>query len=299
MASTLLPIAAPVDDTRWTPRRLGERIHPLLVVLVVAELAALYAPTIRWLYARWTMSVWHNAHGLLVPPVVAYFIYQELKGSDSGESRGRAWGLLAALPALALQALDAGLNTQLLSAISLVLMLPAIALLFLGVKRTQLILFPLAFSVFMLPIPLSFTEGIHLVLREIAATGTEGFMRMIGVPVLLEGTTLHFANASLLVSDACSGFSTVYAALAVACLTAYSAPTTARRLLVMTLATPLAVAANVLRVILLSFLVLWQGTGILETSIHPLSGMLTFVLALPVIFWLGGPPAPAPARVAS
>jgi len=27
---------------------------------------------------------------------------------------------------------------------------------------------------------------------------------------------------------------------------------------------------------------------VLDTFIHPLSGMLTFALALPVIFWLGG-----------
>ena len=28
----------------------------------------------------------------------------------------------------------------------------------------------------------------------------------------------------------------------------------------------------------------------LDTFIHPLSGMLTFALALPIIFWLGGDP---------
>jgi hypothetical protein len=35
----------------------------------------------------------------------------------------------------------------------------------------------------------------------------------------------------------------------------------------------------------------WRGPEILETAIHPLSGMATFVMALPVIFWLGGSPA--------
>ncbi len=288
MAATGPSIAAKGTDTSWPAPSPQGRIHPLLAAIVLAELATLYAPTVRWLYERWTMSVWHNAHGLLVPPVVAYFVYQELKTSGGSDRRGSALGLLVVIPALALQALDAGLHTQLLSAISLVLMLPGLALLFLGVPRTKMIAFPLAFSVFMLPIPLSFTERIHLVLREIATVGTERFMRLAGVPVLVEGTTLHFANAALFVSDACSGFSTVYAALAVACLTAYSTRSTARRLLVVTAATPLAVAANLLRVILLSFLVLWQGTSVLATSLHPLSGILTFVLVLPLIFWLGG-----------
>ena len=41
-----------------------------------------------------------------------------------------------------------------------------------------------------------------------------------------------------------------------------------------------------------SALVVWRGEPILETFVHPLSGMMTFALSLPIIFWLGGPPAP-------
>jgi exosortase/archaeosortase family protein len=52
-------------------------------------------------------------------------------------------------------------------------------------------------------------------------------------------------------------------------------------------AAPIAIAANVLRVIALVVLVAWRGSGILETFVHPLSGAMTFVLALPIIFWLG------------
>jgi hypothetical protein len=36
------------------------------------------------------------------------------------------------------------------------------------------------------------------------------------------------------------------------------------------------------------------GVEVLETWIHPASGMLTFALALPVIFWLGQSPAARP-----
>ena len=50
-----------------------------LVYLAAVELAILYAPTLRWLFERWTLSVWQHAHGLLIPPVVGYFVYQELR----------------------------------------------------------------------------------------------------------------------------------------------------------------------------------------------------------------------------
>jgi exosortase/archaeosortase family protein len=60
-------------------------------------------------------------------------------------------------------------------------------------------------------------------------------------------------------------------------------------------AAPIAVASNVVRVILLVLLVAWRGPEILETFVHPLSGIMTFALALPLIFWLGGEQRPATA----
>jgi exosortase len=256
-------------------------------VLVAAELVALYGPTVAWLWERWTLSVWHHAHGLLILPVVAYFVRQELEDVRHLPRSSSALGFLIVVPALALRALDAGMHTQLLSAVSLVLLLPGLSLLLIGKARTSRIAFPLAFLAFALPIPLALTEELHWQLRLIATAATSTVVPMLGIPMFVEGTTLHMASGALQVADACSGFSTLYAAIAVACLTAYSTQSTSRRVLVMLSAAPLAIAANVLRVISLVLLVVWKGEGILETFVHPLSGMMTFALALPVIFWLG------------
>jgi exosortase len=176
--------------------------------------------------------------------------------------------------------------------VSLVVAIPGLSLLFLGADRTRAIGFPLAFLVFALPIPLALTEGIHLFLRHIVANSTAALVPLVGIPVFLEGTTLHMAPGPLQVADACSGFSTLYASVAVAFLTAYSTRSTGRRALVLLAAMPLAIASNVLRVALLVVLVVWWGPEVLETWIHPASGMMTFALALPLIFWLGGEPGP-------
>jgi len=256
--------------------------------LLVAELLLLYAPTATFLWERWTLDVWHNAHGLFVPPVVAYLIYRELVSFRGVAPTPNAWGFVLLLPALALQALDAGMHTQLLSAASILVLLPGLSLLLLGTARTRTILFPLLFLSAALPIPLGMTEQIHTQLRLIATAGSSWAVSSLGIPVFAEGTTLHLAPGPLQITDACSGFSTLYAAAAVACLTAHSAPTTARKLIVLAAAAPLAIAANVLRIVFLTVLVVWKGAWILDTSIHPLSGMMTFAIALPIIFWLGG-----------
>lgn len=265
------------------------RTQRMIAWVVLAELVLLYAPTMRWLYERWTMSVWHHAHGLLIPPVVAYFVYQELRTRAHLPRESSAWGFALLLPALVLHVLDTSMMTQLLSAASIVLALPGLSLLFLGPARTRAILFPLVLTAFALPIPLALTEPVHMMLRQIATAASAAVLPFIGVPVFAEGTTLNLASATVQISDACSGFSTLYASIALAYLTAYSAPGVGRKLLVLAAAAPLAIAANVVRVILLVLLVVWRGPEILDTFIHPLSGMLTFAVALPVIFWLGQP----------
>src|SRR5262245_15229012 len=192
------------------------RRRPILLGIVAAQLVLLFAPTVRFLFDRWTVSVWHNAHGMFVPPLVAWLAWQELKTRKNLPISSSPWGFALLVPALLLHALDAGIHTELISAIAMFLAIPGLSLLLLGAARTRAIAFPLFFLVFALPIPLGITETIHLVLRKITVAATTAVLPMIGVSVFTEGTTLHLINGSLEVADACSGFSTVYAALAVA-----------------------------------------------------------------------------------
>ena len=285
VAEASRPASAPAvgarTETTWAAR--------LLLLLVGVELIALYAPTSQWLVDRWTMSVWHNAHGFLIPPAVAFFAWQELKPLRHAPVSASAWGFLFLIPALVLHVLDTGIHSQILSAMSIVVALPGLSLLFLGIERTKAIAFPLAFSAFMLPIPLAITERLHLILRQIATVSANAVLPLLGFDVFAEGTTLHLPVGALEVGDGCSGFSTLYAAIAVAALAAYSCNYWRGRIVTLIAAVPLAIAANVLRIILLAVLAETQGLWVIDSWIHPASGMLTFAIALPIIMWLGAP----------
>lgn len=265
-------------------------LRQVLLWFVGIQLMVLYAPTVVWLWERWTLSIWQHAHGLLILPVVGYLVWKGLKKVRHLPSSSSAWGFVILIPALALHILDTGMHTQLLAAAALVIALPGLFLLFVGFQRTKEILFPLIFLVFTLPIPLAFTEQLHLALRKVATISTAFIIPQFGIPLFSEGTFLYIPNGTLYVSDACSGFSTLYAAVAIACLTAYICPDWRRRILVLLAAAPIAIAANIVRVVLLVLLVHWKGIDILSTSWHIISGLFTFALALPVIFWLGHVP---------
>lgn len=281
-----------------TAGRTGQVNRGLLAAVAVA-LTLVYAPTIGWLFGRWTISVWHHAHGLFIPPLVVWLVAQELKRHRELPIAASRWGFALLVPALMLHVLDTGIQTELLSAVSLVIALPGLSLLFLGWPRTKTILFPLLFTAFALPIPLAVTEQLHLVLRQITTAFVAPLLSISGVSLFAEGTTIYLANATVEIADACSGFSTLYASMAFAFLLAYFSPSMSRRVLVLAIAAPVAIASNVLRMLILLQLVVWQGASILDTFIHPLSGMLTFAIALPILLKVGGSHAPGSAGVAT
>ncbi|NOQ14753.1 MAG: exosortase [Methyloprofundus sp.] len=261
-----------------------------LIWLVCALLTLVFAPTIIWLFDRWTMGIWYNGHSVLIAAVVIYLIRKELKKNSQLAKGSTPWGFVLLIPALFLHMLDTGMHTQLLSAAAFFLSLPGLSFLFLGTERTKAILFPLSMLLFTLPIPLAFTESLHLALRHIATDSTAWLLNFFDIPYFSSGTLIQIPNGSMEVADACSGFSTLYATITIAILTAYLCPSITRRILILCIATPLAIGVNVVRVFLLAMLVHWFGIGILDTIIHEISGLLTFVIALPIIFWLGQPP---------
>jgi exosortase len=262
-----------------------------LLWLIGAQLGFLYAPTCLWLWDRWTMSVWQNGHGILVAALVIYLVWGELQKLKSLPLSSNPWGFAILIPSLLMHMLDTGVHSQLLSGVALFLSLPGLALIFLGTERTKAILFPLSILLLTLPIPLVFTESIHLVLRQIATKSVAWLLSSLGVPVFSSGTTLEVEGGSLMVADACSGFATLYAAVTIAILTAYFCNSTSRRILVLLISAPLAIAVNIARVLVLTLLVNWFGLDVLATAAHEISGLLTFAIALPIIFFLGQNPA--------
>lgn len=254
---------------------------------VAMLLAVVYLPTALWLVERWSLGVWWHLHGFVVFPVALLLAWRRLRALPAGPPSSSALGFLFLAPAVLLQVLDAALGFQLLSAVSLVVALPGLSLLFLGRERTKAIWFPLFFVAFAIPIPLFVARRIHLVLRHIAAVGTEEVLAWMGYDVYRNGTQLQVGPEGIEIADACSGFSTLMALFMVGMLLAFLARTRWwRGALVVLWTFPAAVAANLVRCVILAMLVVAFGAGILETLVHPVSGVLTFLAAFGLLLLL-------------
>jgi exosortase len=274
--------AAEATDAATGPSR--PQAAPVVWVALVA-LAVLFGPTGAWLYESWTGSIWNNAHGMLIPVVMAWMGYAALRRDpDPDTDESSAWGFAFLVPGLLLVVIDAVVRTYQLAAIGLVIALPGAALLLLGARRTRLIGIPLLLGIFMIPI--RNTVGAHLYLKQITATAVEPILSAMGIPVIRQGTLLELPNANFLVADACSGFATLYAAVGIAVVLAAYARTWPRRILLVLSAWPLAVLCNIARVTLLVSIANRFGLGLLDTPFHAASGVFTFWAVLAALIFM-------------
>lgn len=92
----------------------------------------------------------------------------------------------------------------------------------------------------------------------------------------------------MLVADACSGFATLYSGAAIALILAHMSSEPRRRVLLLGLAAPIALAANVIRVTVLTLAVYAYGARILETALHQWTGIAAFALVLAALFCVAG-----------
>ncbi len=262
---------------------LGWAAHAVWILLAIL----VFAPTIYWLWQRWTMSVWHNIHGMFIPLVVAYFIREELRSDQVVDAEQSAWGFLFLITGLGMIVLDSAIRTQLLSAFGMVVCLPGLSLLLLGSRRTRALAFVWVLAFFMLPIPAAFIERLELLMRRITAVGAEPLIALLGVPVAREGTTLFLPVGSLSITEACSGFSPLYASITLALVLAYLNPSWPRRIVVLGAAFPVTMACNILRAAFLAVMVQRWGPGTMHTVLHPASGILAAAAGMALLVLLG------------
>jgi exosortase len=137
-------------------------------------------------------------------------------------------------------------------------------------------------------IPIPNTVATHLYLKTATAVAVEPLIALTGVPVHRTHTLFLLPDSRFLVSDACSGFATLYAATAIALLLACYCRSLPRRVVVLIAAVPLALAANVLRAFLLVVMAHFLGADLLDTPLHEASGAGVFCVVLGALILLAG-----------
>jgi exosortase len=266
----------------------GLRAVPLTSWAAIAAWVAVFSPTMLWMYDRWTGSFWHNNHSMIVAVLIGILTRGALSRERHADYDVTLWGLPLLACGLLLLVADANTPGQQLASIGLVVTLPGLALLLLGKQRARALRLPLSMSIFLIPLPSLIAN--HLFLRSVTADWTLALLHLFGVRASLYYSRLETPDHVFIISEACSGFSTLVAAVSLSFFLFAACPSRPRRIALLLSILPLTLAANTVRVVLLVFLSMTFGVELLETSLHEASGVVTFVFVIGTLFWIADRP---------
>ncbi|MBZ2172995.1 exosortase [Nitratidesulfovibrio sp. SRB-5] len=263
------------------------RQHPLHFVPVLAMFAVVYHAIVMRMVGDWSFDP-NYSHGFLVPCLSAWFAWRRWPQLREAVVVPSLWGL--PLLGLGLVLLLFGSVTLELftSRASLVVLLAGTILYLYGTGVFRLLRFPLAYLLFMVPLPYTVYDALALPLKGLVSAVATGGIRLMGLPVLREGNVIIFPNITLEVVDACSGLRSLMSLAALGTAFAFLFLPAGWRRWVLVLATvPIAVAANTLRVFVTGVLSWYMGAGAASGFFHEFEGIVVFLVAMALTGGLG------------
>ena len=261
--------------------------HPAAIVGPVAGLLlAVYWPTFVRLWNFWETDA-NYGHGFLVPLVSLVLIWRSRHRLKQIPIEPYVPPLYSLVGALLLYV--GGFRGAVLcaSALSFVLVLTWLLLFFLGKPLVKEMSFALFFLVFMIPIPM--IDQLSYPLKALASRVAAPAIRTLGIPVYREGAILFLPGFSIEVATACSGLKALVLVTAIGTLYAYlTLDTTRKRLALVVSSVPIALVANVGRIIIVAVLSLRVSNVRLSQVVHDYSGLPVYVIAGVLLVVAGG-----------
>jgi EpsI family protein len=270
--------------------RSSRREHSALL-LQGASLALLfflfYGATINGLVRDWLENSTYS-YGFLIPFIAAYLVWERWEGIKSTPIRATIRGIFPLALAVLLGLIGSVVGDTFTARVSMILALGSMIYLLLGRNLLRKVLFPVCYLALMIPLPFFLTKEIAYHLRFFDASLAETALKVLGIPVYREAYFLHLPNITLEVADICAGLASIFALFALGTFYVYFLPLATRIKAVLLLSTfPIAVFANLVRIIIVSALAYVIGPVTLEMLFHRFSGTVTFLLALMLLVLLG------------
>lgn len=277
------------------------RISPAFPT-VAGALALTFLWVVAWYWptASEVAGIWWRsdtfAHGLIVLPAFAWLTWHARERIGGLRPQPVAWMAVPILAAGLLWLLGSLVSVAAAQHFALFVMLVSAFVGVLGWRLSRILLFPLAFLFFGVPIG----EFLLPTLMHYTAEFTVWALRLSGVPVYQEGLFFIVPNGSWSVVEACSGIRYLIASLVVGALYAYLNYTSLkRRLLFMLVALAMPIVANWVRAYIIVMLGYLSDNRIAAGVDHLIYGWVFFGVVIFLMFWVGSRWQEEPAQLRS
>jgi exosortase len=235
---------------------------------------------------------WYNdpnySHGFIVPLIAGYFLYERREELMKAEVAPANAGLIIIIFGL-LQLCVGYLAFELYTMrSSFIVILAGMILYFFGAAVFRIMLLPVLYLFFMVPLPYIVYDAIAFPLKQFVARYSVETLQHMGVVIIREGNILILPETTLEVADACSGIRSLVSLLALATAFAvFTLKSTVKRVILVIMAIPIAIFTNGLRVIGTGILAQYWGAKAAEGFFHEFAGLAVFGVALLMLAGLG------------
>ncbi len=254
--------------------------------------AALIAVLLVTLYFRVSIKLVHDwitypdySHGLLIPFFVAFLLWDK-RLILAATPRRPSWAGVP-LVALGLFILLVGIfgADLFLSRFSFVLLTAGMVWTLAGTAMLKEFRFILLAMFLAVPFPALILNHITFPLQIMASEVSSNLLPLFRVPVLREGNVIHLPAMPLEVAEACSGIRSLMSLFTVAVIYGYFIERGwLRRTLLAVASLPIAVAANVARIVGTGLCVQYWDPDKAMGFFHEFSGWLMFLVSLSCLY---------------
>ncbi len=266
---------------------------PVRPVATWVAASAAFILTAAFIWSYWNVfrlftQDWHlsddYSHGYLVVPIALYLAIERRDRLAAATIRPALIGLVLLL--VSLVALTVGtIGSQFLARLSMLGSISGIILFLCGWQYLRILAFPIAFLLFMIPLPGVIFTPLTFSLQQMSSSLAASMLSAVNIPVFREGNVLRLSHMDLNVAEACSGIrSLVSLTMMTMVYGQYAETSRVQRWIVIALGVPVAIVANALRV---------AGTGMVArySSVpegwqffHTYSGYVVFLTALLLVY---------------
>lgn len=245
--------------------------------LGIAVLSAFcLAPALPALHRAWAAAE-YQAYSHLVP-IVSLLLALSRRPALArlpAEPDARGFALLAAAFGVSALGLLAGLPTAI--GLAVVAAVAASALAMRGPRALRVLGFPIAYLLFMVPLPRPLVDPAIAWLRQLATQLAVGLLQQLDLPVMHEGNVVVLPQGRLFVAEACSGVHSLVALLPAAVLLGHFRRSRGVRAALVASVLPIALFWNLVRLLSTILAALRSGVSS-EGPLHELAGVVTFAL---------------------
>jgi len=225
------------------------------------------------------------SHGYLIPIICALLIWQRIPELQNIDRTGSWFGFVLVGVAFIVALMGELATLYTIVEYAFLMTIFGLVLACVGIQGMRRLWAPLAYLIFMVPLPTFLYRGLSAKMQLISSELGVAVIRVLGIPVFLQGNVIDLGIYQLQVVEACNGLRYLFPLMSFGFLCAYlyRGPFWQKAVIFLS-AAPWTIFLNSFRIGVTGVLVNYGGIAMAEGFLHDFEGWFIFMAGVALLF---------------